>query len=108
MKIVVFGNKENTGELITHLEKHSFHISHLVTLEQSQKEKIQISGVSYRLEEVCRSHDIAVHYVDGYALATKKDEEFFSSERFDVGLSFGWQRIIPKTILEQILCGVFG
>lgn len=108
MKICIFGNKISTSNLIKHLFKNQIKVSHLVLLNKSSTDKIQISGVDENLMNNAIKKNINVHFAKNYSLNDENDMNFFFNERFDLGLVAGWQRIIPEDILKMFKFGVFG
>ena len=108
MKICVFGNKTTTKELILNLLKNNVKIETVVTLGKNLKSKFEISGGQDNMRNLCESHNITVYEVNTYSLKNPNDQCFFKEKKFDIGLSTGWQRLIPVDILKSFRQGVFG
>ena len=101
-KIVLFGVKSSTNKIISAFKDN---IDLVVTLDDKSKEKYHISGVDDVYNKAIKN-DIKVHCIDDYTLS--KDIDFFENNSFDLGLVHGWQRIIPKKILNRFRYGVYG
>ena len=108
MKICIFGNKKSTERLIEHLSKEGHSLSHLVCLNSEESEKIEISGKSSQLDNLCEKHNIKIFKTKDYSLSGKEDIHFFKEELFDLGICTGWQRLIPQNIIDTFKNGIFG
>ena len=108
MKICIFGNKSSTNDLIKFLFDEGFIISTLVTLAPEKHLKIKISGSSSSLLDSAYERGIEVFFSESYGLTQENDQSFFIKQAFDVGISVGWQRLIPAEILKSFKFGVFG
>ena len=108
IRVCVFGNKITTKNLIAYLVDNGIEVSHLVCLEGGQMEKASVSGKFAGMSQWAKDKGVLVYSPSSYSLRSQADKEFFSKERFDLGLCTGWQRIIPIEILESFRIGVFG
>jgi methionyl-tRNA formyltransferase len=108
MKLCIFGNKTTTTELLSELIRSQIQVDHLVTLSIDKAEVAKISGQDSGLIEFATSHGIFVFNPDSYSLKSDKDITFFQNHHFDLGLCTGWQRIIPKPIIDSFTHGIFG
>lgn len=108
MKICIFGNKSSTSELISYLFEMGFIIHTLICVNEKVSKKNIISGHDKKLPSLADRYGIEVIQVSNYSLSSKSDKNFFKSNNFDLGLSTGWQRLIPGEILSQFKYGVFG
>ena len=104
--IVFFGTKEDTIILLEHLKSTSNLPSLVVTLDPSIK-KYHISGKG-NVYDYCIKNNIELFSISDYSLNDKACEDFFASNSFDLGISYGWQRIIPKHVLSSFKIGIFG
>ena len=53
-------------------------------------------------------YGIPVHEADSYFLTDDKTQKFMSENEFDIGISMGWQRLIPKSVLDCFRYGIYG
>ena len=100
--IVLFGIKSTTNEIISTFKND---IDLVVTLSDKSVEKYHISGLD-NVYDKALEHDIECHRTNDYSLKT--DIDFFENNSFDIGLVYGWQRIIPQNILDKFKFGVYG
>lgn len=49
-----------------------------------------------------------MHEADSYFLTDEKTQTFLQENEFDIGISMGWQRIIPASVLERFRYGIYG
>jgi len=108
MKICIFGNKTSTLELLLHLTKNKITIHSLICVSENVASKNTISGFESNLISVAKKLKINVFAVSDYSLSKSDQLKIFSESKFDLGLSTGWQRIIPNNILKQFKYGIFG
>ncbi|WP_156290542.1 methionyl-tRNA formyltransferase [Oceanobacillus salinisoli] len=103
--IVMFGNKETTKYMLEYIHKQVRPIDLIVTVADDKNSAI--SGYT-DLQTCAEKFGIPVYIVSSYSLKDKKDVDFFTNNSFDLGISVGWQRIIPAEVLSQFKSGVFG
>ena len=108
MKIVIFGNKSTTKDLLFHLNLNKIKIDYLVTLDPENSKKFNIADQDLGLIKYARKNNIKVYSPKTYKLNEIEDINFFLREKFDLGISTGWQRLIPSLILDSFTNGVFG
>ncbi len=104
--IVFFGTKEDTIILLDHLKDTSNLPNLVVTLDPNVK-KYHISGKG-NVYDYCIKNNIELFSINDYSLNDKICKDFFTSNKFDLGISYGWQRIIPKHVLDSFKIGIFG
>ena len=51
---------------------------------------------------------IPIFKSDSYSLDDEKTRRFFEENTFDLGIVTGWQRLIPKYVLDSFKKGIFG
>lgn len=107
MKVAIFGTKGLTGELLEHLTNEKVTVDTLVTYENIN-DHAQIAGFDANLGVRATGLGIRTYYCNNYKLASEADYQFFCTNSFDLGISYGWQRIIPERVLETFRIGVFG
>lgn len=106
-QVVVFGVKDTTGSIVEFIQNNICKVDLVVTISQEVLQKNQVSGykgLSYLTEE----YGIPVREVDSYALKDEATQAFFAENEFDIGISMGWQRLVPGEVLERFRYGVFG
>lgn len=108
MKIAIFGNKETTAKLIKVLAEDKTYCDALIKLNDISASKIQIAGKSNNLSLIAESYGLEIYNAESYQLNSKEDLIFFEQNKFDLGISTGWQRLIPDTVLNTFKIGVFG
>lgn len=108
MKICIFGNKSSTSELIKYLINNDIQIDTLVCVDDTVLSKNIISGLDENLSNNAIKLGLKTFLVSNYSLSSEVDYKFFKQNKFDLGFSTGWQRIIPSRILQKFKYGVFG
>ncbi|MBR0163282.1 MAG: hypothetical protein IJQ12_01275 [Lachnospiraceae bacterium] len=106
-QIVVFGVKDTSEEIIGYIRELDAPLTLVVTVSDAVKGRNEISGVA-SLKEVCTRHNITLFEADSYTLDDEKTASFFADNTFDLGICMGWQRLIPKAVLDRFRHGVFG
>jgi methionyl-tRNA formyltransferase len=106
-KIVVFGVKDTTFEIVEYLQNNLFPIDLIITINKSVLMNTKVSGFS-ELESLGDKYNIKIFTSDSYSLKDNKCHEFFENNSFDIGISMGWQRLIPEYILKKFSSGIFG
>ena len=99
-KVVVFGTKQSTSYLIN---KFKDDIDLVVTVNDNKSYNIAGKG---DVIGTANDNNIECYSTDDYTL--KSCKEFFENNEFDIGISYGWQRLIPNSILGKFKHGVFG
>ena len=99
-KVVVFGTKQSTAYLIN---KFKDDIDLVVTVNNTKSYNIAGKG---DVIGTANDNNIECYSTDDYTL--KSCKEFFENNEFDIGISYGWQRLIPNSILTKFKHGIFG
>lgn len=105
-RVVIFGNKDTTREFIDYIHNNLIKVDLIVTVDSSKYES-SISGYTDIVKFAERS-GIDYFVVNDYSLKHSASNEFFQKNTFDLGISVGWQRLIPQDILDQFQTGIFG
>ena len=106
-KIVVFGVKDTTTSILQHIRASGYQVDLLVTIDQDVLSRNHVAGFQ-SLDEIARQLGIEVFKVSDYAMLDERCKKFFSGHTFDIGISMGWQRLIPEYVLNQFSHGIFG
>ena len=105
-KITIFGVKETTKIIAEYLYNNGIKVDLVVSIDKSVVEKNVISDY-IDLEKTAKSIGADYYCAKKYSLASL-DDDFFQTNDFEIGIVYGWQRLIPETILLKFSKGVFG
>lgn len=106
-KIVVFGVKDTTENIVSFIQEKICSVDLVITIAPEVTQKNQIAGYK-GLSSLTKKYGIPVYEVDSYHLIDKKTQKFFEENEFDIGISMGWQRLIPPSVLERFQHGIYG
>lgn len=106
-QLVVFGVKDTTERIVEFIQKSIRKVDLVVTISGAVLQKNQVSGFK-GLSFLAEKYGIPVREVDSYALKDEATLAFFAENEFDIGISMGWQRLIPAAVLDRFRYGVFG
>jgi methionyl-tRNA formyltransferase len=106
-KVVVFGVKDTSENIISFIEKNLCKVDLVITISQLVTRKNQVSGYK-GLSFLTEKYGIPVHEADSYFLTDEKTQKFMKENTFELGISMGWQRLIPESVLACFRFGVFG
>lgn len=106
-QVVVFGVKDTTEKIVEYIQNNICKVDLVVTISKEVLNKNQVSGFK-GLSVLTEKYGIPVREVDSYALKDEKTQAFFAENEFDIGISMGWQRLIPAEVLERFRYGVYG
>ncbi len=105
-KTAVFGCKSTSKYLLDHLHK-TVGVSLLVTISPEKGEKMQVAGYS-DLSSYAAEKGINCYVADKYSLKSQKDIEYINGQNIDVAFVMGWQRLVPREVLDGLRVGAFG
>lgn len=106
-KIVVFGVKDTSENIVLFIQEHICPVDLVITITPEVTQKNQVAGYK-GLSVLADKYGIPVYEADSYSLTDDKTQEFIQKNEFDIGISMGWQRLIPLSILEQFRYGIYG
>lgn len=106
-KVVVFGVKDTSENIVSFIQENICPVDLVITISPSVTKKNQVSGYK-GLSILTEKYGIPVHEADSYFLTDEKTQKFLAENQFDIGISMGWQRIIPVSVLEKFRYGVYG
>lgn len=106
-KVVVFGVKDTSENIVSFIQENICPVDLVITISPSVTKKNQVSGYK-GLSILTEKYGIPVHEADSYFLTDEKTQKFLAKNQFDIGISMGWQRIIPVSVLEKFRYGVYG
>ncbi len=105
--IVIFGVKDTTEEIVEYIQKKIGQVDLVVTIHESVLGGNQVSGYK-GLGFLTEKYGIKVFETRSYGLQDEETTDFFSNNEFGIGISMGWQRLIPEHVLNAFQEGVFG
>lgn len=106
-KVVVFGVKDATESVVDYIQSKICKVDLIITISPEVTIKNDIAGYK-GLMPLKEKYGIEVHEAESYYLTDEKTQKFISENTFDIGISMGWQRLIPKKVLDRFKYGVFG
>ncbi len=106
-KLVVFGVKDTSENIIDFIQKELCPVDLVITIAPKVTEKNQVSGFK-GLSFLTDKYGIPVFEADSYYLKDDKTVKFISENTFDIGIVMGWQRLIPKHVLDAFSKGIYG
>lgn len=106
-KVVVFGVKDTSENIVTFIQEQICPVDLVITISPEVTKKNQVSGYK-GLSILTEKYGIPVHEADSYFLTDEKTQNFMQDNEFDIGISMGWQRLMPKSVLDCFRYGVYG
>ena len=106
-KVVVFGVKDTSENIVEFIQNTICLVDLVITISPEVTKKNQVSGYK-GLSVLTEKYGIPVHEADSYFLTDEKTQSFLSENEFDIGISMGWQRLIPKSVLDCFKFGIYG
>lgn len=106
-KVVVFGVKDTSENIVTFIQEQICPVDLVITISPEVTKKNQVSGYK-GLSILTEKYGIPVHEADSYFLTDEKTQKFMCENEFDIGISMGWQRLMPKSVLDCFKYGVYG
>ena len=95
-KVVVFGVKDTSENIVEFIHKNICPVELVITISKEVLNKNQVSGFK-GLSVLTERYGIPVFEADSYFLTDEKTKKFM-----------GWQRLIPKYVLDRFSYGVYG
>lgn len=106
-QVVVFGVKDTTETIVSFIHEQIRPVDLILTISPEVTKRNQVSG--YRgLSGLTEKYGILVHEADSYFLTDEKTQRFLAENEFDIGISMGWQRLIPESVLSRFQYGIYG
>ncbi len=106
-KVVVFGVKDTSENIVSFIQETICPVDLVITISPEVTKKNQVSGYK-GLSVLTEKYGIPVHEADSYFLTDEKTQGFLDENEFDIGISMGWQRLIPPSVLEKFKLGFHG
>lgn len=106
-KVVVFGVKDTSENIVSFIQENICPVDLVITISPEVTKKNQVAG--YRgLSTLTDKYGIPVHEADSYFLTDDKTVRLMEDNEFDIGISMGWQRLIPSSVLDKFKYGIYG
>ena len=106
-KVVVFGVKDTSENIVEFIHKNICPVELVITISKEVLNKNQVSGFK-GLSVLTERYGIPVFEADSYFLTDEKTKKFMEENEFEIAVSMGWQRLIPKYVLDRFSYGVYG
>lgn len=106
-KVVVFGVKDTSENIVSYIQEQICPVDLVITISPEVTKRNQVSGYK-GLSFLTEKYGIPVHEADSYFLTDDKTQSFLAQNEFEIGICMGWQRLIPKSVLDRFQYGVFG
>lgn len=106
-RVVVFGVKDTSENMIEFIHNELCPVDLIITIAPKVLEKNQVSGFK-GLSFFTEKYGIPVLEAESYFLTDEKTQAFMQENSFDLGIVMGWQRLIPKSVLDRFDQGIFG
>ncbi|HJB91095.1 MAG TPA: hypothetical protein H9763_06455 [Candidatus Eisenbergiella merdigallinarum] len=106
-RLVIFGVKDTTEEIVKYVQEKLCPVDLVVTIHPDVLKKNQVSGYQ-GLSSLTDRYGIPVYEARSYGLTDEETARFFAENTFELGISMGWQRLVPKAVLDRFSQGVFG
>lgn len=105
-KITLFGVKETTKIIAEYLFSQGIHVDLIISIDKSIAAKNNIANY-LDLESTEKLIGSDYYCVKDYSLK-QIDDHFFQNNTFELGIVYGWQRLIPESIIDRFEKGLFG
>ncbi|GFI45484.1 bifunctional polymyxin resistance protein ArnA [Lachnospiraceae bacterium] len=106
-KVTVFGVKDTSENIVTFIQENICPVDLIITISPEVTKKNQVSGYK-GLSGMREKYGITVHQADSYFLTDEKTQRFLEENEFEIGISMGWQRLIPPSVLDRFQYGIYG
>ena len=106
-RVVIFGVKDTTEEIVEFIQSKVCKVDLIVTIHESVLKGNQVAGFK-GLGFLTEKYGIPVYETKSYGLNDEETKDFFAQNTFEIGISMGWQRLIPEQVLDSFKEGVFG
>lgn len=106
-ELVVFGVKDTSENIVEFIHKSIRPVDLVITISKEVLNRNQVSGFK-GLSVLTEKYGIPVFEADSYFLTDEKTRKFMEENQFEIAVSMGWQRLIPKEVLDKFRYGVYG
>ena len=106
-RLAVFGVKDTSENIVEFIHKNICPVDLVITISREVLNRNQVSGFK-GLSVLTEKYGIPVFEADSYFLTDEKTRKFMEENEFEIAISMGWQRLIPKDVLDKFQYGVYG
>lgn len=106
-RVVVFGVKDTSENIVEYIHNNICKVDLVITISDEASKRNQIAGFK-GLGILTEKYGIPVHEADSYYLTDEKTQKLINENSFDIGISMGWQRLVPAYILDKFKFGIYG
>ena len=99
-RVVVFGVKDTTAEIVRFVQEKLCPVDLVVTIHPDVLSGNQVSGYE-GLSWLEDKYGIPVYETHSYGLKDEETTKFFAENTFELGISMGWQRLLPGFVLSR-------
>lgn len=105
--VVVFGVKDTSENIVEFIHNQICKVDLVITISEEVSKRNKIAGFK-GLGILTEKYGIPVHEADSYFLTDDKTQRLIQENTFDIGISMGWQRLVPGYILDKFKYGIYG
>lgn len=106
-RVVVFGVKDTSENIVEYIHNNICKVDLVITISDEASKRNKIAGFK-GLGILTEKYGIPVHEADSYFLTDEKTQKLINENNFDIGISMGWQRLVPAYILDKFKYGIYG
>ena len=106
-RVVVFGVKDTSENIVEYIHNNICKVDLVITISDEASKRNKIAGFK-GLGILTEKYGIPVHEADSYFLTDEKTQKLIEENNFDIGISMGWQRLVPAYILDKFKYGIYG
>lgn len=106
-RVVVFGVKDTSENIVEYIHNNICKVDLVITISDEASKRNKIAGFK-GLGILTEKYGIPVHEADSYFLTDEKTQKLIEENNFDIGISMGWQRLVPAYILDKFRYGIYG
>lgn len=105
MELILFGCKDTTLHVLRWANNTGISV-HLITLSPEKAVEQKVAGY----EDLSKYPNLysSIYQANRYDLKNGLDTEYINNLGCRIGLCMGWQRLIPKNVLDMLPLGVYG
>jgi methionyl-tRNA formyltransferase len=105
-KIVLFGVKETTKIIATYMHQQGIDIDLMISIDQTLAKKNLIADYA---DLRMTAQKVGAQYYCAKDYGLQRDvQDFFQYHSFEIGIVYGWQRLIPSEVIASFKQGIFG